>query len=141
MSRYCHLPVFPLLPFSFCFSRQAFICLSAGKSISLFLCSSLYSRGNACKPHAPLPTEKDELSPQEALARGQGAGEERPPPCPRFWGASLGVAGSSARLLSCQGPYSGSDAPSGLFPSSNQSGSYSPLLLISGLLQRLLCGF
>lgn len=73
MSCWCHLPVFPLLlPFNFCFSRQAFASLLA--SLFHFYPALLCIQGaNACKPHAPLPTEKDELSPREALARDQGA--------------------------------------------------------------------
>ena len=112
-------------------------------SLFLFYPALLCIQGaNACKPHAPLPTEKDELSPREALARDQGAeGRETSLPLSACGGSSRSGWEALHGSPSCQGPCSGSDAPSALFPSSSQSGSYSPLLLISGLLQCVLCGF
>lgn len=110
-----------------------------------FTFTLLFSVFKGLMPANPMP-----LCQQRRTSSAQGRhwpetreqAEERPPSlsllCVR---AALGVAGQLFMAPSCQGPCSGSDAPSALFPSSSQSSSYSPRLLISGLLQCLLCGF
>lgn len=100
MSCWC-LPIFPLLlPFNFCFSRQAFASLLA--SLFHFYPALLCIQGaNACKPHALAEGRGSAQGRHWPETRGQ---KEEGPPSPSLLcvGAALGVAGQLFVAPSCR---------------------------------------